>query len=352
MSATFAKLGLAALCAAVTGYVFERVGVPAGWLLGALVAAAVVREFAGPLQFTGKLRRGGQLVVGAAVAGLVTPAVLDSLGGIILWVVAAAVASNLFCLAISVPAGRLAGIDRRTAALSCLPGGLSEMAPLARELGADDQAVTVFHTLRVTLIVVTVPFLLLALGFEGVDLPAAPATTTPFGWFPILLAVVSAPLASVASRFGVINPWVVTPIVLGVALVLAGVETGPMPPILTIAAQVVIGVALGSRLERERLTALPRVFAVGLGVSVVLVLTTLLVGAGVLPGLIGVSSGTGVVSMAPGGISEMIAVAKAMDLLPTTVATFGIVRSVLTNTVVSQLVTWIPADRPPPQSRK
>ena len=342
-----AKLATALMAATATGFVMERLGVPAGWLLGALVGAAGFRAVFGPPQFTGKLRRFGQLVVGAAVAGLLTPSVVETAGGQLPLLIGAAVALNLFCFLLSIPGARLAGVDRRTAALSCLPGGLSEMGSLAREVGADEQAVAVFHTIRVTVIVTTVPLLLTMAGFHEVEPFTGETPAIGNLWLLALLVVASAPLAMLGTRIGVVNPWVVTPILLGIALVYLGREPGAMPIPVSIVAQILIGVALGARLDHRRMIALPRVFMAGVAISLILLASTLLAGALLLPMLASVPPGVGAISLAPGGLAELIAVSKAMDLMPTTVAAFGIVRSVLTNTVSAQLVSRIPPGRDP-----
>ncbi len=344
MLAHLAKLAAALLAATAVAYALERAGVPAGWLLGALVGAAAFRAAFGALQFTGKLRRFGQLVVGTAVAGLLTPEVVGAAAGMLPLLVGAAVAINVFCFLLSAPAARLAGIDRRTAALCCLPGGLSEMGSLARDVGADEQAVAVFHTLRVTLIVTSVPLLLAAAGFHETAPHIDGAGARGTLWLLALVVLASAPLAILGTRLGIVNPWVVTPILLGIALVLSGVQPGAMPAPASIMAQILIGVALGARLDHRRLIALPRVFAAGLLIATVLLASTLLAGAFLLPHLAPIPPGAGAISLAPGGIAELIAVSKAMELMPTTVAAFGIVRSVLTNTVSAQLVIRIPLE--------
>jgi uncharacterized protein len=199
MSNALVRLGLVVIAAAIGGFAFSLVGLPAGWLLGALVTSAIFREIFGEVRFTGKLRRAGQLVVGTAVAGLLSPPVVATLGGMIGWILVAAITINLICLAISFPIARISGLDRRTSALCCLPGGLSEMAALAREVGANDQAVAIFHTIRVTLIVIAVPLLLGGLGFEE-QAPTGEVGAAGSYWPLILIAAISAPLATVASR--------------------------------------------------------------------------------------------------------------------------------------------------------
>jgi membrane AbrB-like protein len=350
MRKTIMKFSAAVVVGAAMGYIVNLGGVPAGWLLGALFGTGLLRSLIGPLRFTNTLRRIGQLIVGASVAGLLTPSVIGTLGSLLVWLVLFAIAVNAFCFVLSYPTARLARMDRRTAALCCLPGGLSEMGSLARDVGADEQAVTIFHTIRVTLIVTAVPILLTLLGLHASSIVVSPDVPSyDQVWILLFLILVSAPLAKFASRLGIVNPWVVMPILIGIVIVFAGLQTGTMPYPFIVAAQIAIGIALGARFDIRRLVALPRIFVVGLLISVVLVLTTLLVGGAVLAPLIGVSIGTGVVSMAPGGLAEMIAVSRAMDLLPTTVAAFGIVRSVLTNTVMAQLVSRIPitVDREP-----
>ncbi len=324
-----------AMAASVAGAeAFRLLDVPLALILGSLVGAALFANLVGPFAGAAILRRVGQLVVGTAVGALLTGDVLGILGANILLMVALALAANLLGLLIAFPMGRLAGIDRLTAVLSCLPAGMAEMSSLAREVGADETAVAVAHSLRVILVVVSLPLLLGSLD--------APEARAPELWEAdpgfLVVLVAGGLLAAAARRLGALNPWVIAPMALG--LLHAGLN-GPVPAVpgpLLWFAEIAIGASLGARFQVDRLARLPRVAAASLLAAVVLIAAMAGGAASLAAAVSGLDWRTLVLAAAPGGLGEMIASAKALGLGASLVAGFQFVRSALTNLVAPALI--------------
>jgi uncharacterized protein len=96
-------------------------------------------------------------------------------------------------------------------------------------------------------------------------------------------------------------------------------------------AQVAIGASLGVRFNVESLRQLPRAAMAGV-VSALVLLTATSVGLGTLVAAVsGIDYHTMALAVAPGGLGEIIASAKAIGLASATVAGFQFVRSALTN---------------------
>jgi len=149
---------------------------------------------------------------------------------------------------------------------------------------------------------------------------------------------VAAAAAHLATRLGVINAWIIAPMLLCLAVGAAGHDLPPVPAAILLAAQIAIGVSLGLRFKVERLRRLPRVAVGGLISALLLaggaftLLSALVESFGDLDHL------SAILSVAPGGLGEMIASASALGLLAASVAGFQLARSVLTNLLVPPLI--------------
>jgi hypothetical protein len=334
VSATIAGLGFGA----AGGVLFHFLGVPLGYIIGAMVGGAIASNLVGRPRYTRYLRRVGQLIVGTAVGAVLTAPVVAELARLFPLMIAAAVLANLAGLLLAWPLARIVRTDRTTALLAALPAGMAEMASLARDLGANEQVVAVVHTLRVTLVVVSIP---LILGIDGGARASGPAAAPadPGEWATLMLvALLGAGTAYAMARAGLLNPWVVMPMVAGLLVVLAGFPIPPMPPPLLIAAQILIGVSLGARIRMAELAALPRAALGGILSALALIAIMVLAVVPLLRPLAGVGHDVLVLALAPGGLGEMIASAKALGVAAATVAGFQFVRSLSTNMLAPVLI--------------
>lgn len=326
--------------AALGAFVCSVLGVPLALILGALVGAAIVANIIGPMPGGPQLRRGSQLFVGASIGVLLSPDVLAELARLFPMMLALAIVSNLIGVALAVPIARLAGIDRLTALLSCLPAGMAEMATLAREVAADEQSVAIVHTLRVVLVLTVVPLWLKLTGHAGGTLPAA----APSGALDLLViaALVAAALALalVATRLRVINAFVIAPMLLCLAVVAGGYHVPPVPQPILILAQIGIGTSLGLRFRVDRLRRLPYVALGGLVSSAVLIGVAFVLFSRSVELATGLDHVSAVLASAPGGLGEMIASAVALGVPAAAVAGFQITRAIFTNLLVAPFIRW------------
>lgn len=338
------------LAAALGGWLFALAHVPLPWILGAMVASAVWTNTVGAGGRTRYVRRIGQLIVGAATGAVLSPAVLGDMLGLLPAMLAAALIANLGAVLLAIPLARLAGVDRLTALLSTIPAGMSEMASLAREVRARVEVVTVVRTIRVVLVVGVIPFLF---GFSG-DVASTLVTEGSTLAATAACVVTGALLAFAGGRVGMLNPWVVMPMVAGVGLVAIDLPLAPMPAPLLVAAQICIGFSLGARLRREDFARAPRAAAAGLVSGSVLVGAMIFGAAPVFAAWTGLDRASLALALAPGGIGEMIASAKALGAGAALVAGFQFTRSFLTNLVAPALILRLvrPSDKnDPPDAR-
>nr|MBA3518974.1 AbrB family transcriptional regulator [Hyphomicrobiales bacterium] len=243
---------------------------------------------------------------------------------------------------LAVPISRIAGVSRLTGLLSCLPAGMAEMATLARDLGAHEQTVALIHTLRVILILTLIP---LWLGVAGIQAAAPAATGFVEGAEILAVVLLGGLIAAAASRFGVLNPWVIAPMLLCLGAVAAGFDLPLIPTPLLIAAQIAIGASLGLRFRLAEFRSLPRAALAGLISGALLIGVSFAAFGWTVARLGGLGPETATLAVMPGGLGEMIASAGALGLLPATVAGFQITRSILTNIFAPPLIRYALARR-------
>ncbi len=154
--------------AAAVGLAFQRLGVPGGAVVGSLIGAAGYSVLRGgpEISVPGPLRTASFLVLGAAIGATVTRDTLRDLTAVLLPAVLAAVLIILAGIGIAYLL-RALGLAPEGAVLATSPGALSALTAAAAERGAGAAEVALFHTVRVVLVLLSLPGLLALLPDPG-----------------------------------------------------------------------------------------------------------------------------------------------------------------------------------------
>ena len=318
------------------GLLFNLAGLPLPWMLGPLfsVGAAGI----GGIR-VGEIRGGrqaGQLIIGCAL-GLyfspdVTHHILD-LGGYIL---AAAFSAIIIGAAGGLLLKRVSGMTSVTAFFASVPGGASEMAVLAERAGARFDQVALSHSIRVLMVVAIIPVTVTLTGTSGDEIYTPITTLISFSGL-ITLFIMAIGVASVFMKAGIPNAWLLGPLAVSLSLTVSGQSMSAIPPILTIAAQILIGCSLGSRFKPS-LRSESRRLIIGIVASAIFTLCLSVIMGLLIAWLIGATAPTMVLATAPGGLSEMCITAKILKLGVPLITSFQVTR--LAIVVTCSLPTW------------
>jgi membrane AbrB-like protein len=148
------------LLALVTGgaaYLMLRLGSPNSWMIGPLLAAAVLTALGITWSaLPTPVINAGQLLIGVGLGTRFTPEFFESAPRFL----AAIAAITLVYLAIAAAFGWLlalgSGLHWSTAIVATTPGGIGEMALTAKALRLGVPIVTAFHAIRMAAVVLTV----------------------------------------------------------------------------------------------------------------------------------------------------------------------------------------------------
>lgn len=147
--------------AAVSGLLAQRLNLPGGLIIGAMVGAAVAQLIRGgeAAAVPGPARSVAFLVLGTTIGTTVTRETVVALRGALLPAVLAAVLIITAGVAVALVL-RALGVAPAGDVLATSPGALSAVTAVAAERGAGSAEVALFHTVRVVLVLLTLPVVL------------------------------------------------------------------------------------------------------------------------------------------------------------------------------------------------
>lgn len=146
--------------AAATGLLAARLGIPGGLITGAMVGAAAVNLTRGgtAVAVPQGVQTAALLALGAGIGATITRDTLTSLRAAVLPAVLAAALIILAGIGIAL-ALRALGIAPPLDLLATSPGNLSALSAAAASRGSGAAEVTLFHTVRVVLVLLSLPAL-------------------------------------------------------------------------------------------------------------------------------------------------------------------------------------------------
>jgi membrane AbrB-like protein len=320
----------ALLLALIAAKLCVWIDTPLPWMIGPLFATAAACMLGAPLHAPIQVRAAGQWVIGTTLGLYFTAPVVAALVSYSGWIVLAVA----FAIVLGIFAGRLlhriSDVDRSTSFFAMAVGGASEMATQGERHGAAVDKVAAAHSLRIMMVVATIPFAIRWWGGHGLgpglDMFVPGATQVNYG--PLLLLIVLTSLGGIAMlKIDVPNAWVIGPLFVAIALTASGVHLSRLPEWMIAGGQLFIGISLGTRFTPGFVHTAPRFLAACAACSVVM----MLLGAGfglTLAALGGINPGTAILATSPGGIAEMSLTARVLHLGVPIVTAFHVSRMV------------------------
>ncbi|MEM9715256.1 MAG: AbrB family transcriptional regulator [Pseudomonadota bacterium] len=326
---------IALVPAAIGGAIWSFLGLPLAWLMGAAIVSGILCFSGLSITLPKFLYWPSLAIIGAGVGLTITPSVALQIAT---WFPLMAVMgfSGVLLAAIATPlVARKGDMENSTAFFALMPGGVIEMANIGEPHGADRTTIAALHAIRVALVVGILPLGLYfffpqsgqALLFN--DLPL----------IPLLIVLTVALLGGWIGK--IVNlpaSWLLGALLAVAALTATGAVDGQIPYALVAVAQVIVGMSLGAKFQRERLRKIPQAIAVGTPALLVIIL---IMGAlGILFSLaLPMDAPTMILAFSIGGLAEMVLTARYLELDMAMVAAFQAVRAILVNSFAGLIWT-------------
>ncbi|MDO8607430.1 MAG: AbrB family transcriptional regulator [Phaeospirillum sp.] len=312
------------------GGLFAGLDLPLPWMLGALAATITASLSGWRPEVPQHLRTAMIAVLGLMLGSAFSPDLSDRVGrwaGSMATLLAAMIVTTAL---VTLYLRRMARMDPVTAFFAGAPGGINEMVVTGGALGGDEPTIALSHSLRILLIVFTVPFgYRLIAHMDSVPMAQSMGRLMDLGGVDALVMAGCALIGGALARLVRLPAWMLTgPMIASAGLHLAGLTVSKPPAELVILAQVATGAAIGSRFRGLSWTEVARMARPALGATAIM-----LVVSAAAAGLLAIASGLPfpalLLAFVPGGIAEMCLVALALGQDVAFVSTHHVARVVL-----------------------
>ena len=151
------NLLLTILVAAAGSYLFYKFRIPAGALIGAIIFSAALNIITGVGTFPGFMKTVLQAVAGAFIGQRVTRNDLAELRRTLAAGILMFFTMGLYSILVGLMLFKVTQLDLATALVSAMPAGLSDIAVVSSDLGANSTQTTVVHTIRTLFAIIILP---------------------------------------------------------------------------------------------------------------------------------------------------------------------------------------------------
>ncbi len=308
------------------GYLFLVLETPLPWMMGAMCVTITAALAGAPLRGPGRLREVLIAVIGLMVGSAFTPQILAQAGQWLPSITAILIYSTVMIIGLGWLLRRFGRYDPATAFCSAAPGGFTEMVLLGGSMGGDERVISLMHSVRIVITVITIPF-----WFRFFH-DYVPAGTAAFGRITDLSGGGAATLAASAvigyflARLARLPlPALVGPMAVSALVHAFGLSDARPSGELVALAQVVIGAGVGCRFLGTKLREIASVLGTAAIMAFLMIAAAVLLAA-LLHALTGLSFEALILAFAPGGVAEMNVITVALHIDPAFVATHHLVR--------------------------
>ncbi|WP_220494944.1 AbrB family transcriptional regulator [Paracoccus sp. MC1854] len=307
-------------------WLFAALGLPAAWLMGAMVATALAAVAGLPVELHRALREIAFLLLGISIGSSVTPGIVREIaawpGSVVILLASIGATMGVSSLYLQ----RVHGWDRTTARFASMPGAFSSVAIIAANSSADLPRVILAQSLRVfTLVALMPPILSLLNGglqAEGAALPPRPVNSPPEA---LAVFLASGAAAALLNRLHVPAGTLLAAMTISATLHASGLVHGGFPQPLVILGFIATGAVIGARFRGTTLQTVTQTVP-GAAVSILLALAVSALFAAGGAWALDLPFGQLWLAYAPGGVEAMAAMALVLNLEPAFVGAHHILR--------------------------
>lgn len=325
----------------IGGYLFFLFHFPLPWVLGPMTAM-ILWKTSTKRNLVSKpfLNNAGLAILGIyfglsftkATFITVTPFVIPFLI-LTLLLIAISVLNSLFIT-------KYIKVDPITSVLGSIPGGLSEMVAAGELLRANTSMVIVFQTIRLLTVVFLVPFIVVHL-FVSTSADSVSMVSREGGIGELWLYALYIPgiFLGWILRNKLPASYVIAPLLYTAFLNVGGVNLAVVPSWIIIAAQITVGMYMGTKITLKDIKLGGKYSGVYFGLTLVLILLSF--GMGYLFALLTpLSLSTAILSFAPGGLVEMVLTANTVGADPAVVSSLQFIRLLFIILFVPGILKW------------
>ncbi|WP_332697431.1 AbrB family transcriptional regulator [Halalkalibacter lacteus] len=323
------------------GYLFYLLDLPLPWVLGAMTFVMLWKGFTKRESYWPKtIKNGGFIVLGTYFGLYFTAETFLIVGPNFLSYVFLTIILIMISIFISATVTNWINVDKITSVFGSIPGGLTEMTLASENLNAQSSLVVIFQTVRLLTVLFIVPSAIVYFFSESSGNIGGISASESFmygGWNYLwfILPIIAGILLQDKIPAGlVIGPLVITAI-----LSISSADLGSIPHFLLITGQISVGVGLGKNISFADLKKGGKYCLVYFAIALILIIVSFGFGT-LLANFTTINLATAILSVAPGGLIEMVLTASMVGADPAIVSALQLTRILLIVIFVPPFLKW------------
>ena len=318
----------------ILGAILQKLHIPIPWTLGGILGALILQFLPGSHpRWKSQWRNYALVVIGYGTGRYVTVDVLRETLRQWPGIVGATVVAVLVAIVIAICMDKYEHLDFHSALMGVMPGGFTQMTTMIDEdKRVDANIVTVYQSLRLIAIVVSVPILVVQM--LGAEMTGSTGTLAVHDGlsFWLLLPVVF--LGGILfAKLKIATPYLMGPIFVAALVALYFGKLNSPPSWLLAVAQLNVGMYVGTGLDTQKLKELVKTLP-GCFAGIALMLVVSIGFAHVLSDYYSFSLITAFLAMSPGGLGEMCLTGMALGENVAIILTYQLFRFLFLSLVV------------------
>ncbi|MGB7999180.1 MAG: AbrB family transcriptional regulator [Anaerobacillus sp.] len=350
------KKVLLIVIAFTVGFLFDLMNIPAGWLLGAMLVGAFYRLVIDDISYPNLLFDLALAVIGVSISLSIKVEMFKEVASYLLPLAVSMIILLIASWILGKILTKYSNLDSKTALFCCLPAGASVMMALSREYKANLGMVAAFQTVRIMMLVSTIPIVAgFMTSFVSTDevqgtLKTAPQVDMPM-WLATVFYIILIGLTLVLSKKWriPIAPFLYA-IILGF-LFHTFIQPLPSMPNLGVGmGMAMLGVIIGVRFDRSSLVEIKEIGWTSVWILLAFFSLTFVV-TFVFYLMTPLDFITSLLAIVPAGAPQMSSVAASLDLDASIVAAMQVIRLLVLVLIIPMLVPFLVSKEPGNEAR-
>lgn len=342
MKETSLKMVFTLVVALLGGFLFSSLAIPVPWLLGPLILLLIGNLIKPEWFYWPKnIKAVGMVLIGYTIGLSLTNEAIQEIGRQLPYMFGMTTLLVLLSAIMAYFIAKLSKINYRTALLSSIPGGMTQIIVMADELKSVNLTiVTVTQTIRLLLIVVGMPLLLMMMGqHEKVALVTNQTVHEATNWQTVVLLILCVVMSFFGKKIRFPTAFLLVPVLVTMIVQAIGVQTVELPNSFLQFAQLLIGMYIGLSMKPKELENKTKTISLAI-VSGLLLFTVAMVLGVLFAKVNSLDLPTALLSLAPGGMDQMGVIAHEIDAQLSMVAGYQIFRAFYIIFLVQPLLAY------------
>lgn len=322
------------------GYLFNHLNLPLPWVLGALTFIMIWQGTTKrTIYWPNLIKNIGLIILGIYFGMYFT---INTVTSVLPYLVPYIILTGILILTsiiISIFVTRWINVDKITSVFGSIPGGLTEMVIASEALHAKSSYVVIFQTIRLLTVLFTVPSVIIYLfpnqitDFKIIENNQYFTLDWQMLWF--LIPAIGGFIFKEKIPAGI----VIVPLAITALLHISPIELVNVPNYLVLGAQTAVGIGLGKNISFQDIRAGGKYGFVYFGVAIALIIISFGLGA-LLAYFTSLTLPTAILSVAPGGLIEMVLTASIVGGDPAIVSSLQLTRILIIIILVPPALKW------------